>query len=261
MNIKHLMTLAILGVGFSLTAEAQTPLLGGANTAQGGNTDKQAEQAWQKKETPSGRPEATQRMKDTLNSAALRNITEAEQAFCYTIESAPADFTGYTIDGMAVTGFCGMLSEPEIELFVREFLAKDENVSTVVEQCIIQPRIMLRFIRGVDFTDVLFSSPCHSFSVFYSGAINTFNASPHSAILNAVVEAYEKKKMTFVSPALLTQILPIGVPQNDEQRALVRAKSQQAPVRNWQKNDTAKAPAASGGSKPEVKGWNRLKNN
>lgn len=253
MNIKFMATVLMLSA-FSISAVmAQSPLVSNA-------ASKSETAAWQKKETPEGRPEAIQRIKDTLSAPALKNITEAEQAFCYTVETAPKDFNGYTIDGMAVTGFCGMLSEPEIDLFVREFLAKDENLSTVVEQCIIQPRVMLRFIRGVDFTDVLFSSPCHSFAVFYAGQVNAFNATPASATLNAVIEAYEKKKMNFVSPALLTQILPIGVPQNDEQRALVRAKSQQAPVRNWQKNTTSNTPKpVTKQESNEPKGWNRLK--
>ncbi len=256
MNIKFMATIMTLTTLYSAAVAAQSPLFPRTET-----TDDKT-QTWQKKETPEGRPEATQRIKDTVAKPALKNIVEAEQAFCYTIETAPEGFTGYTIDGMAITGFCGMLSEPEIDLFVREFLAKDENVSNVVAQCIIQPRVMLRFIRGVDFTDVLFSSPCHSFAVFYGGSVNAFNATPASATLNAVIEAYEKKKMNFVSPALLTQLLPIGVPQNDEQRALVRSKAQQAPVRNWQKNNTQSTTVTTAKpEKTEPKGWNRLKFN
>ena len=80
--------------------------------------------------------------------------------------------------------------------------------------------------------------------------------------------------MQFISPALLGQVLPIGVPQNDEQRALVKSKLQQGPVRNWAKKDAVTTENASQAQQPtaqpsrmqnvpakEGKGWNRLKFN
>lgn len=230
-----------------------------AQKAEGVESFKQSRDAWRRQQNVTEeKKEITQKMRDTIPVNALRNITEAEQAFCYTVETPEPDYKGYLLDGMAVTGFCGILSKAEIELFMNEFLRKEESVSNVVAQCIIQPRIMLRFMRGVDYSDVLFSLPCPAFSVFYAGSINTFNISPASAMEEAIIEAYEKKKMAFVSPALLGQVLPIGVPQNDEQRALVKEKSKIAPVRNWQTEE--KKPAV----QPEAqqnKGWNRLKFN
>ena len=173
---------------------------------------------------------------------------------------------------MAVTGFCGILSKPEMDLFIREFLSKDENVSNVVDQCVIKPRVLLRFMRGVDYSDVLFSVPCYSFTVFYAGNISSFNTSPAAKTLTSIVEAYEKKKMQFISPALLGQVLPIGVPQNDTQRALVKSKLQQGPVRNWTQKDNTAAQTTPQSTQPatqpsrqqaapskEGKGWNRLK--
>lgn len=225
-----------------------------AQDSEGVESFKQDRGAWRRKESEQGRREVTQRIRDSLQGQALRNITEAEQAFCYNVVPAAPDFDGYTIDGMEITGFCGLLSRPEINLFVDEFLSKDENVSNVVEKCIIQPRIMLRFIKGVDFSDVLFSSPCHSFTVFYAGKIKSFNASPASAEVDAVIGAYEKKRVNFVSPALLEQILPIGVPQNDEQKAIVNEKTAKKPIRNWQKEE----PKVSEPEAPKKKGWNRL---
>lgn len=66
----------------------------------------------------------------------------------------------------AVTGFCGII-ENEPEKYVNQTVfATPENISQEVAQCVIKPRLMLRFVRGVDYTDVLLSSPCHSFSVF-----------------------------------------------------------------------------------------------
>lgn len=67
---------------------------------------------------------------------------------------------------MAVTGFCGIIENDLKNMIIRQFFATPENISQEVAQCVIKPRLMLRFVRGVDYTDVLLSSPCHSFSVF-----------------------------------------------------------------------------------------------
>ena len=241
-------TALVLSLLFSDIAAAQG--------AEGVESFKQNRDAWrrQQQNTTEEKKEITQKMKDSIPANALRNITEAEQAFCYTVQTPEDGYKGYLLDGMAVTGFCGILSKAEIELFMNEFLRIVESVSNVVAQCIIQPRLILRFMRGVDYSDVLLSSPCNAFSVFYAGSINTFNISPASAVENAIIEAYEKKKMAFVSPALLEQVLPIGVPQNEKQRALVREKAQQAPVRNWQSEEKTTPKSVT----QEKKGWNRL---
>jgi hypothetical protein len=261
MKTKYLSVLAALGTLLPVQAWTQmnNPL------------QQQDKDTWRRQETPQDTLTITPRMKNTISAPSLLNITEAEQAFCYTVEMPQEGYTGYTIDSMAVTGFCGILSKPEMDLFIREFLSKDENVSNVVDQCVIKPRVLLRFMRGVDYSDVLFSVPCYSFTVFYAGNISSFNTSPAAKTLTSIVEAYEKKKMQFISPALLGQVLPIGVPQNDAQRALVKSKLQQGPVRNWAKKDTAAAetapqsPQAAQPSRPQAapskegKGWNRLK--
>lgn len=240
--------------------------------AQAVNPLQQDKDAWRRQEAPQDTLTVTPRMKNTISAPSLLNITGAEQAFCYTVEMPQEGYTGYTIDSMAVTGFCGILSKPEMDLFIREFLSKDENVSNVVDQCVIKPRVLLRFMRGVDYSDVLFSVPCYSFTVFYAGNISSFNTSPAAKTLTSIVEAYEKKKMQFISPALLGQVLPIGVPQNDTQRALVKSKLQQGPVRNWTQKDNTAAQTTPQSTQPatqpsrqqaapskEGKGWNRLK--
>lgn len=238
--------------------------------AQEGVLFQQDKESWRRQEAPKDTLTVTPRMKGTISAPSLLNITEVEQAFCYTVEMPQDGYTGYSIDSMAITGFCGILTKPEIDLFIREFLTKDENVSNVVDQCVIKPRVLLRFMRGVDYSDVLFSVPCYSFTVFYAGNIRSFNASPAAKTLTAIVEAYEKKKMQFVSPALLGQVLPIGVPQNDAHRALIKSKMQQGPVRNWAKNETSSTETTSqaqpvkpalGAPSKEPKGWNRLKIN
>lgn len=203
-------------------------------------------------------------MKDKIPATALNNIQNAEMAFCYTVSAPTGNENVYTLNGMDITGFCGVMPKIEQDIFIDEFLSKDENVSSLVDQCIIQPRLMLRFIRGVDYTDVLYSSPCHSFTVFYGGQIVTFNTSPSANIMDAVIEAYEKRKTAFVSPALFNQVLPIGVAQDEEQKALLREKSTPKAVRNWAtQNDTETRPSAPEQSEqaPAKKGWNQIKFN
>lgn len=221
------------------------------------------ENAPQQKEETKGK-QIIPMMKDKIPATALNNIRNAETAFCYTVTAPTGNEDAYTLDGMEITGFCGVLPKVEQDIFINEFLSSDENVSSMVDQCIIQPRLMLRFVRGVDYTDVLYSSPCYSFTVFYGGQVVSFNTSPSAAIMDAVIEAYEKQKTAFASPALINQVLPIGVAQNEEQRALLREKSSPKAVRNWalQSEETAQVsdpqPAEQA---PAKKGWNQIKFN
>ena len=67
---------------------------------------------------------------------------------------------------------------------------------------------------------------------------------------------FAKNKSEFISPALLDQLLPIGIAKTPEQKALVKEKSGDAPVRNWN-TDTAKPVSAT--QKSVKKGWGKLK--
>ena len=193
---------------------------------------------------------------DSIGAAATINIEQAEQVFCYEVEPRAVDYDGYTINGLALTGFCGVLND-ELKTLVQEelFMTPQNVILDKSEDCIIKPKIMLRFVRGVDNTDVLLSSPCYSYSVFYGGKIRPFNAKPAAEIIDALINPLLKKKVKFVSPALLNQLLPVGVAQTSEQKELVNKKNK--PIRGWENEklgDKANASAAtSGGS-----GWNRL---
>ena len=156
-----------------------------AQTSEGIDSFKQNKDSWRRKEqVKQGEAKVIlQKFKDGLHSHALNNITDSEQIFCYTVEKAPKDYTGYTLDGMALTGFCGVLGKPDKDVFINEFLVKDESTSNVVAKCMIEPKIMLRFTKGVDFTDVLLSSPCHSFSIFYGGKVKSFNALDRKSVV------------------------------------------------------------------------------
>lgn len=185
----------------------------------------------------------------SIGDAAAKNISNAEQIFCYQIANRPENFDGYTLNGMAIAGFCGIINTELEKLIKTEFLTKEENLSfNETENCVIRPQIMLRFVRGVDSTDVLLSSPCHAIAFFYGGKISAFNAKPAAKIIDAIIEPLIKNKADFVSPTLLKQLLPIGVPQTEEQKELVNQKNE--PLRSWQKQET---------QSPKKAGWNKLK--
>lgn len=122
------------------------------------------------------------------------------------------------------------------------------------ENCIIKPKIMLRFVRGVDNTDVLLSSPCYSYSVFYGGKVRPFNAKPAAEIIDALINPLLKKKVKFVSPALLNQLLPVGVAQTEEQKELVSKKNK--PIRGWETEEASEAQAPA--KTRAASGWNKL---
>ena len=229
-----------------------------AQTPEGIDSFKQDKDSWRRKEVvKQDEPKVIlQKIKDSVASPALDNIINSEQIFCYTVEKAPKDYTGYTLDGMALTGFCGMLGKNDKDLFIGEFLSKDESTSNVIAKCMIEPKIMLRFVKGVDYSDILLSSPCHSFSIFYAGKVKSFNASPSSKIIDAFVTVYNSRKADFVSPALLNQLMPIGIPKTQEQKALLKEKQGNAPIKKWNTN----APKTETKEQaPAKKGWNKLK--
>ena len=187
-----------------------------------------------------------------VGNSALNNITNAEQVFCYQIANKPENYTGYTLDGMAIVGFCGIINQDLQTLVKSELMMNPDNILfDVTENCVIRPQIMLRFIRGVDATDVLLSSPCHALAIFYGGKISAFNTKPAAQIIDAIIDPLIKNKVEFASPALFNQLLPIGVAQTEEQKALIRKKNE--PVKSWQKEQQSNAARKSG--------WNKLKSN
>ena len=187
-----------------------------------------------------------------IGNFATKNITDAEQIFCYQIATPPENYNGYTIDGMAIVGFCGVINEKLSTLVKKELLGNPNRIIfNQVEDCVIRPQIMLRFIRGIDTTDVLLSSPCHAVAFFYGGKISAFNAKPAATIIENIIRPLIKNKVEFISPALFNQTLPIGVAKTDEQKQILQQKN--APFKQWEQINQEKATKSSG--------WNRLKGN
>ena len=200
------------------------------------------------------KPQVVEDIYATVGDTAMRNILEAEQVFCYTVETKKRAYSGYTLDGMALTGFCGVLNKQITASLTEMFFMQKNNVDLEnQEDCTIKPNFLLRFVRGVDYADVMVSSPCEAMVVFYGGKKTLFNLKPIKAAITKLADTLEKTKKDFVSPALLKQVMPIGLPQTEEQKNLVNQAA--VPIKSWE----TKQPAQPKNEKQD--GWNSLNAN
>lgn len=192
--------------------------------------------------------------------AAANNIEKAEKVFCYTVDYAPADYNGYIINDLAITGSCGELSEKGRKLVKDTILHSSSLYSTSTERCDIAPKIMLRYIHGIDSTDILLSSPCHSLTFFHGRDITTINAAPGKAIIEQIVKAYSSLSEKFLSPALLGQMVPNGQVITQDQKEIVRKTYSTENLKKWNTSSAQKQEASQSEKKtPAKKGWNKLK--
>ena len=233
------------------------PAAGFAQSVEGVQSFSQPEGSW-KRENQATEEEVKpqQRFYDEAGKFAIDNIVNAEQVFCYEVFPQNNEYEGYTLDGFPIRGFCGVMGEPVRDMVTKYFLGTEGNVLfDQAEQCVIQPKIIIRFVRGVDYTDMLISSPCHSFAIFYGGGVHVYNFKPGAAIIDAMLKALGPKHSEFVSPSLLNQVLPIGVIQNEQQRKIVNKRSE--PIRKWEQK--TKAEEAKRAAEEKKSGWNKLK--
>ena len=175
-------------------------------------------------------------------------------------DDAQADYSGYTINDLAITGSCGELSADGKNLIKDMLLNNNLVFSTATDSCNINPRILLRYINGIDSTDILLSAPCHSLTFFHGRDISTLNAAPGKDIVEQIVSTYSSLSEKFLSPALLGQMVPNGQVLTQDQKEIVRKINTIESPKKWSKkqttNTTAQTPAA---TKPAPKGWNKLK--
>lgn len=214
--------------------------------------------AWRRQEQ--NKVQVLQTITDSVGKSAIDNITGAEQVFCYQVTTRPNDYNGYTINGMALTGFCGVVNAELKNMIETQLFATASNIDfNTTEQCVIKPKLMLRFVRGIDATDVLISAPCHSVAIFYAGKAKAYNFKPGAEILDVMVESFKGQTVPFTSPAMLNQLLPIGVPQTAAQQKMVAGQKQAQPIRNWEEPEM---PQQSKTTEPVKKsGWNNVKVN
>lgn len=231
-----------------------------AQTVEGVQSFSQPEGAWKRENQNLAEDiKPQQRFYDEAGRFAIDNIVNAEQVFCYEVFPYNADYNGYTIDGFPIRGFCGVMGQPVRDMVTKYFLGTEENVVfDQPEQCVIEPKIIIRFVRGVDYTDMLISSPCHSFAIFYAGSVHVYNFKPGAPIIDAMLKALGPKHAEFISPSLLNQVMPIGVVQNEQQRKLVNKRSE--PIRKWAEKFEQEEAKRVAQEKKNSSGWNKLKN-
>jgi hypothetical protein len=195
-----------------------------------------------------------------IPAASAKNIENAEKVFCYTVEYAPAGYTGYMIDDMAVKGSCGELSTEGTTLVRDVLLGNNSAFSSNSESCNIVPKILLRYINGLDTTDVLISAPCHSLTFFHGREITTVNATPGKDIIEQIINAYSSLEEKFLSPALLGQMVANGKAVTQDQQEIARKVTAAEPVKKWgNKSDDKNGTKAQTNTAPAKKGWNKLK--
>ncbi len=238
---------------FSFSASAQGILGGDASL----DTPAQ-DNSWTREEPEVAELKPLYQFENLTGSVAMKNIFEAEQIFCYEVFPQDGEHKGYTLDGFPIRGFCGMLNQTVRDTLAASFFANPTAVNfEEAEQCEVQPKIILRFIRGVDYTDVLLSAPCYAFVIFYAGSVNAYNYKPSAELIDALVKNLQTKHQEFVSPALLNQLMPVGIIQNENQRKIVYKTKE--PIRKWEEKANEKIKKQEAEVKKQNTGWNKLK--
>ena len=194
-------------------------------------------------------------IKSAIPEAAAYNIRNAEQVFCYHVTKRPKEYTGYTLSSFAITGYCGELDNSSTVTSYEALFTQGPNIINTQADCRIEPKIMLRFVRGVDYTDVLLSSPCPSFTVFYGGRYKSFNIK--QGVINDLISQFDQNNQPFHSPSLLKQTAANGTANTDaEADELEKKQKELEPQMKWKQAEDSEK------EKPEPKpqsGWGNLK--
>ena len=200
-------------------------------------------------------------LSNRIPESTARNLNKAEKVFCYTVDYTTAGYEGYTINDFALKGSCGELSQAGRDLIKNSVFENNSLYSTSKDNCSISPKIMLRYVYGADYTDVLFSSPCQSLTFFHGRDITTVNAAPGAEIIDQIVKAYESLEEPYKPPALLGQMVGNGQAMSQRDKEILRRSAPtEAPRKKWgntQQQNNPQAPAAN--SQPAKTGWNRLR--
>ena len=65
---------------------------------------------------------------NSIGPTATNNIIKAERIFCYNVSSQGDNYKGYTIDNMAIEGFCGIVDENLKGMLLKQLLSTKENI-------------------------------------------------------------------------------------------------------------------------------------
>jgi hypothetical protein len=209
----------------------------------------------------SSKPGIIPLIEKAIPKAASYNITNFEQVFCYHVKHRPINYTGYTLNGYAVVDYCGELNTNTIATSYEALFTQGPNIINVAPSCSLDPKVMLRFVRGVDYTDVLLSSPCASFTVFYGGKSNIFNIK--QGVINDIISQFDKKRENFNSPTLLKQTVANATIKTVEEASKLDSKKRENDRKmNWQIKEAESTPKEEPKAKaPATTGWGKIKLN
>ena len=197
-------------------------------------------------------------LSNRISATAAINIEKAEKVFCYTVDYADPQEQTYTLNGMAIKGSCGELSANGKKLFNDVLWHNAGIFSGTMDNCSIKPKIMLRYIYGPDSTDVLLSYPCPAVTFFNGRDVVTVNAAPGEKLIEQITKTYSSLSESYVSPALLGQMVPNGQILNQAQKEKVRRFGNSENSRKkWEvENKTSDETST---KSPVKSGWNKLK--
>ena len=186
-----------------------------------------------------------------IKDDASYNIMHPEQVFCYHVTRHPKDYTGYTLNKFALIDYCGELDKSQTATAYEALFTKSANILTTRSDCRIEPQLILRFVRGVDYTDVLLSSPCHSITIFYAGKYHSFNVKQH--IIDDIIKQFDQARETFNSPALLKKTVANAEATTSEEEEKLKKKQNEAqPIKKKKKKQEQDA------EKPATSGWGKI---
>ena len=164
-------------------------------------------------------------IKSSISEISAKIISDPEQVFCYEVEKRAKDDKRYTLDGFAVSGFCGELDKGAISTTYSALFTQSPNIITTPAQCKIEPRLIVRFVRGVDYADVLLSSPCPSFTIFYGGKYKAFNIK--LGVINDIIKQLSEKTEAFHSPALIKKTVANAEASSAEESETLEKKQRE----------------------------------
>ena len=162
---------------------------------------------------------------EAIPEMASYNIHNPEQVFCYHVEKREKGDTEYSLGNYKIVDYCGELDFDEITTSYEALFTRSPNIITTKANCRIEPKVMLRFVRGVDFVDVLLSSPCPSFTVFYAGRYKSFNIK--QAVIDDVIGQFDKTREVFHSPSLVKQTVANAQARNEDEAYMLEKKQKQ----------------------------------
>ncbi len=198
-----------------------------------------------------------------IPNSMVRSIEKAEKVFCYTVEEVGNGYDGYTAqDSLKITGACGELSDEGQKLMKETLFEKSAIYAKAAVNCQLEPKILLRYIYGMESTDVVISYSCPAVRFYHNRDDVIVNATPGKKLLEKIVSAYEKLRAPYISPAALDQVVANGYPLNQSQSAIAkRITSSGANLRKWGEEkpvETDKNDKKDNNNTPQS-GWNRLK--